>query len=615
MDRLSVCASMLVGAALSCACSGDGNEGKPGEGGKCSTAGTTFCGLAASGQEAVLVCAAGLTWEAQDVCAGQCVLLGDGQYGCWTEGDVALQDGDGAPGDVLREGEISDVVQGNELPDETGGPEIPDTTPQEVEFKDMMPDFTPPWVETTSPASDEMEVSIPFAVTITFTEPIHKPTVAENTVKMEDAAGKSVKLLMEFSPEDGAVLVLTPQGAVFNSSPYTITLSGSIRDLAGNQMGNSYEFTFYTSAVPTLGFYRTLAGKFAPLIYQATNPEFPQYDYLAAFNLDGDWVAEDNVEYIKGSAVTVTPQVHYSVTETKSHYFITYAFFYPYRYAENPGDQFGNDVSGAMVLVSKPDETPIALETWFTNGFEDERSFAFVVDGSELVPPGKTFTDFKFHGSYDPEDLFPNGHFVSYLSARKHESCSWLLEGNSYLDGCELNLGLKTQMQKIEYRYGDGEVTPIGKEGGKFPQAKEKVLYGLTHLLDSWWARRGDVGQDKMWANTYKYEPHTSTVFKNRPQLTVALPSLFVDPGANDLGRPPWAWAWAPGNGDPYYEMPRGVLFLDPAVHFKQRHDQSNTWAGFDPGTKSGWSLEYCFNPYFSLDFRGIWAECSAPEP
>jgi len=112
-----------------------------------------------------------------------------------------------------------------------------------------------------------------------------------------------------------------------------------------------------------------------------------------------------------------------------------------------------------------------------------------------------------------------------------------------------------------------------------------------------------------MWGSTYSYEPFISTIFKNRPGIKEPMPSVFVDPIGNDNGRPPWAWRYYPQNGTTFYEMPRGVWFLDAAVHFKQRHDQGNKWADFDG--ESGWSIEYCYNPYFNLDFRNIWPECT----
>ena len=479
--------------------------------------------------------------------------------------------------------------------------------------QDLMPDMTPPWVEATSPGNGEMGVALPFAIQVTFTESINAATVTGATVKMSDAGGNDVALDTAWFDGEKTTLKLTPSGAVFHSSPYTVSLDPSIRDTAGNMMGNSYQFTFYTAAIPTLGTYKALAGKYAPLLYQATNTESPQYDYLTRFDFDGDWVAENNVISVKKEASEFKASLYYSVTETKSHFFITYSFFYPYRFAEEEDDRFGNDVSGALVVVRKADEAPLAVETYFKKD-DDERSFSFLTEESGLITAGKTFADFKFDGLYPAATLFPDGRYVGYLSSRQHESCLWLDENNGFLDGCILNTGVKNVMQKIEYVFKDGTAGALQKEGGKYPQAKESVGYGLIHLLDSWWVRRTDVGQALMWAGEYTYEPHNSAIYQNCPELSHPIPSVFVDPENTDTGRPPWAWKYNPQNGTTFYEVARGVWFLDPAVHFKQRHDTSNLWADFDAQAGTGWSLDYCFNPYFNLDFRGIWPECTAAQ-
>jgi len=374
-------------------------------------------------------------------------------------------------------------------------------------------------------------------------------------------------------------------------------------------MASEHKFTFYTVAVATLGTYHELAVAFSPIISQETNPDHPHYDYPTRYDLDGDWVAADNVDHIVSDAVMVEPHVYYSITETKSHLFIQYAFYWPYRYAQTETDRYGNDVAGAMVLVRKADGTPVALETYFKKGL-DERSLSFVTTDSGLIAGDGTFTSHKFDGMFDEAELFPNGHYLAYLSAREHESCLWLDEDNNDLDGCVLNAGLKASMKRIEMKY-KGSATAIHKTGGKFPQELPDVGYSLSHILEDWWPRRSDVGDDKMWGSTYDYEPFTSSIFPNRPDFDDPLPSTFVDPIGNDNGRPPWAWRYYPQNGTTFYEMPRGVLFLDPAVHFKQRHDQGNEWADFDGQT--GWSLDYCYNPYFNLDFRNLWSECTSP--
>jgi len=593
-------------------CGGEGGINQVVENESCPQTDARTCGITTTSLPAVLLCSAPpRQWNVALICPTECLF--DPSLG-------AICD-QGQPPDLgdredARPADLLDV--GPEMPElgevkDTSSADVSDIYVEpEVVFKDLMPDFTPPWVESTSPEDQQMGVEIPFQVEIVFTEPLHAVTVGETTVKMTDYAGNLVPLSFQFVDEQSSVLLLTPTGAVFNSSPYTVTLEPLIKDKAGNMMGNNYQFSFYTRAVSSLGKYQELASTFAPVIRQATNDQNPQYDYLTRFDLDGDWVAEDNVSFVKKDAIKFESMVYYSVTETKSHYFITYIFYYPLRYGEyTPGQlyEFGNDASGALVVVRKPDEMPVAVETYFKVQDDDERSFSLVAENSGLIPPGKSYADLKFDGIYTEEQLFPGGRYEAYLSAGKHESCLWLIKNNSIFDGCMLNTGIEASLKLIEYVYQGGAVGFLQKSGGQFPREQTEVAYALVHLLDSWWVRRGDVGVDRMWAALYTYTPYNSTIFDARPEMAGQIPSTFVDPLETDYGRPPWAWKYNP-SGVPVYNLPRGVWFLDPAVHFKQRHDQANQWTEFEGG--SGWSTQYCFNPYFSLDFRDAWGEvCS----
>jgi hypothetical protein len=605
MKRLSLLVGGFLIAGL-LACSGESGSNLPVEADECPQAGTRTCGLTDAGTQAVLVCgSAPLVWEVAEVCAASCIF--DSVLGatCESRTEPDVQEPEDLADD-LPEPPVDAVDQ--ELTDVPLTDAEPDTGPQEVVFPDLMPDLTPPWVESTNPEDDEMGVAPDFVVSIQFTEPMHAVTVEPKTVRMVAASGKEVDLQFAWADADNTLLQLTPTSAMFHSSPYTVILDPDIRDKAGNSMGNTYSFTFYTQALPTLESYAQLAGKYAPLIYQETYAQSPQYDYPTRYDLDDDWVAEDNVDFIKGAVSKIEPAVYYSVTETKSHFFITYAFFYPYRYAEQESNRFGNDVSGALVVVRKNSEAPVAVETYFKQG-TDERSFAFLTDESGLLPQGKTYTQQKFDGMLPAATLFPGNRYTAWLSARKHESCLWLDENNGFLDGCILNAGIKASMQKMEYTWKNGAVDLVQKEGGKFPAAKANVGYGLIHLLESWWPRRSDLGPGQMWSSEFDYEPED--LFAGRPNLSTKIPSSFIDPIGNDNGRPPWAWKHLPGNGSSYFNMNRGVWFLDPAVHFKLRHDPEWEWADYDTQSGTGWSMEYCFNPYFNLDFRGIWPECT----
>jgi len=185
----------------------------------------------------------------------------------------------------------------------------------------------------------------------------------------------------------------------------------------------------------------------------------------------------------------------------------------------------------------------------------------------------------------------------------------WVDLNNSYLDGCQLTNSTKTTMKKIVLNWKGGAVTTLQKSPS-FPQEMADVGYALEHIMDSWWPRRADVGPSQMFASKFEYEPFNNTIFSNRPQLATEVAGTLVNPVGNEYARPPWAWRYWPGNGTSFFQVEnRGVIFLDPAVHFRLKHDQPFKWKEWD-GT-SGVSTQYCFNPYFGIDNRGVWPECS----
>ncbi|MBM4372252.1 MAG: Ig-like domain-containing protein, partial [Deltaproteobacteria bacterium] len=479
---------------------------------------------------------------------------------------------------------------------------IPDGTT----FPDLMPDVTPPSIVSTSPADGEGGVPVPFTIRITFSEPLYAVTVGAQTVVVTAAGDK--KISGEYTLEgEGEVVVFTPTSAVFHSSPYKVTIGPMLSDPAGNKYGTESSFSFFTGPHPDMGSYATLAATYSPVIYGETSPGYAKYDVPTRFDIDGDWNGGDTVSYMQTEVQSITPTVYYSVVESKSHWFITYAYFWPYRYEADAEARFGNDMAGAVVTVRKHDGMPVFVDTYHKHD-TSELSDAYVSDAFDLVPLAANPLDYRFEDRFPTDVLFPNGHFEAYLSAGKHESCLWQDRNNTWFDGCLLNPGLIAQMEKIQYVYGAGEPDVLQKSGASWPTNLQGVKYELIPLLETFWARRDQYGPELLWDVGFPYEH-----FQGRPALTTDIPGTFTDPVGNDNGRPPWAWKWQPGNGETFYDIARGAMILDPAAYFSVRHntDISSPWPAWDPGTGAGWSYEYCFNPYFNLDFRTLDPECA----
>jgi len=590
---------LLVLVALATSCGGNGAT-SPTDGDPCGNPMALKCGETVGGQEVVLLCSPEEVYEIYNICQGSCGKNAQGKPVCIGEAeDVG---GDDTP--------VTDTINDLGDGDHTGGDipfDSPYIIPDGTTFPDLKPDVVPPSIVSTDPADGEGSVTVPFDVRITFSEALYEGTVGKTTVIVSDAGGK--QLDGAYSLEgDGEIVVFTPSSPVFHSSPYKVTVGPMLSDPAGNKYGTETSYSFFTGPHPDVAEYATLAATYSPVIYGETTPGYAKYDYPTRFDADDNWNGEDTVAYMQTDVQSITPAVYFSVIESKSHWFILYAYFWPYRYTEQSGNRFGNDMAGATVVVRKHDGMPIMVDTYHKSD-NSELSDAYVSDACALVPLEANPMDFRFEDRFPTDQLFPNGHYEAYLSARKHESCLWQDRNNTMFDGCMLNPGLIGQMEKIQFVFGAGQVDPITKAGGSWPTNKEGINYELIPVLESLWARRTQFGPGNIWDVGFN-----NAKPQGRPDLPHDVPGTFLDPVGNDNGRPPWAWKWLPGNGETYYDIPRGTMILDPAVWFSYRHNTStsNPWPEWDPETGAGWSTDYCFNPYFNLDFRTIDPDCGA---
>ena len=70
-----------------------------------------------------------------------------------------------------------------------------------------------------------------------------------------------------------------------------------------------------------------LALNHAPIHYQDTDSTKYSGDYITRFDYDSDWQATNNWDNL--SQFPLNAHAYYSVTETCTHWFITYSFFHP----------------------------------------------------------------------------------------------------------------------------------------------------------------------------------------------------------------------------------------------------------------------------------------------
>jgi hypothetical protein len=114
-------------------------------------------------------------------------------------------------------------------------------------------DVTPPDVAQTNPSASAVNVGVNATISITFTEPILASTITTTPVPMTVTTGTitvpgSVSL---FSDNNGSVVIFSPIESLVHSTTYTVMMSDSITDLAGNhpQWNNGiYTWGFTTQA-------------------------------------------------------------------------------------------------------------------------------------------------------------------------------------------------------------------------------------------------------------------------------------------------------------------------------------------------------------------------------
>jgi methionine-rich copper-binding protein CopC len=100
-------------------------------------------------------------------------------------------------------------------------------------------DTTPPTVVSTEPASSQADVELDATISVVFSEPLDAATVDASSFTISPGSGTVAV--------SGSSATLTPDGSLTPGTVYTVTLSTTITDLAGNQMAAEYVWTFTTA--------------------------------------------------------------------------------------------------------------------------------------------------------------------------------------------------------------------------------------------------------------------------------------------------------------------------------------------------------------------------------
>jgi len=542
------------------------------------------------------------------------------QEGQPCEGGGVCTDGvcvvsDAAASDVRDDGGPPpvDLWGGDDVPPPVDVPGPPDTNRDTLRYDttapDLMPDRTPPVVVSFEPADGQANVPVEFVVRVEFDGAVRPTTIIKgSTFSITDVDGDEVAGSVEFLPDPGAptTIVFRPSVAILHGSPYRVELTPSIMDLAGNRMTEFVRWRFFTEPLPAPADHTALAARYAPWIRQQTLVPNPEYEYIAPFDLDGDWDLTDSVAAIR-AADAVPGVVYYAVVETKSHWFVSYLYYHPYR--DEGDNDYGNDLAGAQVVVERhPQERPLLVQLWFLTGTQQD-VVAYVTSESGL-------TGAYIDGTWPAAELFPDGHYPAWLTARSHQSCLWLDRDNGFLSPCRLADADVPSLTFVEYvpPTGDEPGEALVEQDGAFPltTGADPVRYVLEDVLVDFWPRRMDVQPGGVvFSETFEFASHSDVTLGDRPGAGTRLGSRFVNPTTSaGYGLAPWAIDWRPSAG-PFVVLETGTLFLDPAYFLKKRFPSLPDW---DPDAKTGFSLDYCYHPFLDINRRPTDPECAVAE-
>ncbi|MDY0385115.1 Ig-like domain-containing protein [Trichlorobacter sp.] len=107
-------------------------------------------------------------------------------------------------------------------------------------FSTVPPDSTPPIVQATLPVTGSVGVSITPTIQITFSEAMMASTITATNITVNGGTWN-----VSFNGDRTATLTLS-SGALTYGADYVVTVSTSVRDLAGNYMAAAYPMTFTT---------------------------------------------------------------------------------------------------------------------------------------------------------------------------------------------------------------------------------------------------------------------------------------------------------------------------------------------------------------------------------
>ena len=316
--------------------------------------------------------------------------------------------------------------------------------------------------------------------------------------------------------------------------------------------------------------YRKLAEHYAPFVAQETWFQ-PKSDYLARFDLDGDWRGDNNWD--RADVGSSQAYVHYAAMETATHWFLIYNFFHPRDYSDKcvAGTCHENDNEGLILTIAKDGSTHGRLQTY--GRLQTMETLAhnniYSYQNDRQVKKGVHNFDGKVElqaGSHPVIFIESGGHGV-YGSKDHHSRYS--LSRDEFSGGTGVTYSYKGRAERP-----------------KHPNDRN-VGYQLLPIYEHWWLRAHGQGRQggRTFDAYYAYQPYGG---RPRPREARIAGSFLGRKHGSNKAKP--FWGWHDNRTRKRKVVATGQWGLDPAYSASRN-------LRF-PGR---FSEQYVYNPYLGI--------------
>lgn len=301
-----------------------------------------------------------------------------------------------------------------------------------------------------------------------------------------------------------------------------------------------------------------IAARYAPHFYQVVDRQKPRLDYLAPFDFDGNWRADDNWVNAGNPGFPLPAYVYFSVAETPTHFFIHYIYFHP---RDWKGNRWTNSALQALKFVARPLVVPRWLGLDFLSlAHENDIEGVLVVvardratgaEGRTVLAESFSHHRFKTYRVPGEEQAFRTG---GRILQTVEERPVFFIESRGH--GLRESLQPGKNQAVVHYRY-------IGSAEEPGEDFDRPVGYELLPLYDTLWQHALESDRSERTFSKFRlYDQFELADFFDgqEPRIGTALEGRKR---GRNRAVAPWAWK---NNGL------RGQWFFDPAHNVAARH-------------------------------------------